>query len=277
LDADQPLGIRVEPLGHSYKEFHITPNADGSHRLKTEALHIWPRESYMMIALPNVDGSFTATLFLPNAASGDSPGLASFAELQSIEAVDAFFRRDFASLIPVIPDFLPQFFAHQTSYLGTVRVAQWHRPGVVLIGDAAHAIVPFHGQGMNCAFEDALALAELATTAVDPGDALQATRQIHANAIADMAVENYLEMRDLVADPEFLALKQLERAIALRHPTLFVPRYSLVSFTTTPYAEAQARGVRQLALLERLRALGANAMTPDWVLIDREVFAWAST
>ena len=271
MEADAPLGASFEPLGHSYKEFHIAPDAHGRHQLKVEALHIWPRESYMMIALPNVDGSFTCTLFLPNTPAAGAPALASVAELASVESVSAFFERDFHSLIRVIPDYVKQFFANPTSYLGTVRLQRWHQPGALLLGDAAHAIVPFHGQGMNCAFEDAHALADLMLTHTDPGAAFQALRQPNAEAIADMAIENYIEMRDLVADREFLSLKALERAFAMRYPDRFVPRYSLVSFTTTPYAQARARGAKQLELLKRCRNLGVSAETSNWTEVDQIV------
>lgn len=272
MEQQAPLGITLEPLGHSYKEFHIEPDSQGRHRLTVEALHIWPRESWMMIALPNVDGSFTATLFLPNERAADQPALSSFAELQSKAHVAEFFARDFQSLCTVIPDHIDQFFANPTSYLGTVRLARWHQPGALLIGDAAHAIVPFHGQGMNCAFEDTQALADLADSDASLlGEQFQSLRKPNADAIADMAVENYIEMRDLVADPEFLAMKALERAFALRYPERFVPRYSLVSFTTTPYREAQLRGARQLEILKRCRNLGYSASSCDWARVDEFV------
>jgi kynurenine 3-monooxygenase len=133
--------------------------------------------------------------------------------------------------------------------------------------------VPFHGQGMNCAFEDALALADLAHDASNLGARFQHERKINADAIADMAIENYVEMRDLVADPEFLATKALERALALRYPERFVPRYSLVSFTTTPYASAMAKGAAQLEILKRCRDLGYSAERCDWSQVDEMIKA----
>lgn len=171
-----------------------------------------------------------------------------------------------------MPTLVEDFFANPTGQLGTLKCWPWNVGGkALLLGDSAHAVVPFYGQGMNCAFEDAHALADLMLTHTDPGAAFQALRQPNAEAIADMAIENYIEMRDLVADREFLSLKALERAFAMRYPDRFVPRYSLVSFTTTPYAQARARGAKQLELLKRCRNLGVSAETSNWTEVDQIV------
>jgi kynurenine 3-monooxygenase len=260
------LGERFEPLGHSYRELEIPPLVDGSWRIEPNALHIWPRGGYMCIALPNAERTFTVTLFLPN--EGDP----SFATVSTVDEGRAFFARDFADALPLIPDFDADWRGNPVSPLGTLRLARWRIGGrALLIGDAAHAIVPFHGQGMNCAFEDCVELDALLAAAPDLETAFarfEATRKPNADAIADMAIENYLEMRDLVDDADFLLKKKVERALAERLPGVFVPRYSLVSFTTTPYAEARARGAAQWAIVE---TIAAGATTLDEVDLDHGV------
>jgi kynurenine 3-monooxygenase len=260
------LGERFEPLGHSYRELEIPPAADGGWRIEPNALHIWPRGGYMCIALPNAERTFTVTLFLPN--EGDP----SFATVRTVDEGRAFFARDFADALPLIPDFDADWQDNPVSPLGTLRLDRWRIGGrALLIGDAAHAIVPFHGQGMNCAFEDCVALDALLADATCVEDAFarfEATRKPNADAIADMAIENYVEMRDLVDDADFLLRKQVERALAERLQGLFVPRYSLVSFTTTPYAEAKARGAAQWDIIE---AIASGATTLAEVDLERGV------
>lgn len=262
MEAEQPLGQRTDFLDHGYKELTIPPRADGSPVLDLGALHIWPRGGYMLIALPNPDHSFTATLFLPLV------GPSSFASLDDVATARAFFERDFADALALIPDFDHQFAAHPVGQLGTLRCPRWHRDDrALLIGDAAHAIVPFHGQGMNCAFEDCVALLDLieqarAATQIDWTTvfaAFEAARRPNAHAIAEMALENYIEMRDSVADPGYQLRRQLELALANRMPGHFIPRYSMVMFTSIPYALARERGVQQRALLDELTA-GKHAL-----------------
>ncbi len=250
MNAVAPLGERFEPLGHGYKELEVPPAPDGGFRIEPHALHIWPRGGYMCIALPNAERTFTVTLFLPN--DGDP----SFATVRNAAQALRLFERDFADAIPLIPDLAADFAANPIGILGTLRLQRWHLDGrALLIGDAAHAIVPFHGQGMNCAFEDCIELDALLGDDPDWQAAFaefERRRKPNAEAIADMAVENYLEMRDLVDDPPFLLRKQVERALADRHPGRFVPRYAMVSFTRTPYAVAQARGAQQWAIVDEL-------------------------
>jgi kynurenine 3-monooxygenase len=251
MNAVRPLGERFEPLGHGYKELEIPPAADGAYRIEPNALHIWPRGGYMCIALPNAERSFTVTLFLPN--EGPHP---SFATVADRDAAAALFARDFADAVPHIPDLLEDFERHPTGLLGTLRLERWHLDGqALLLGDAAHAIVPFHGQGMNCAFEDCIELDALLADSRDYGTVFaefERRRRPDAEAIAEMALENYVEMRDLVDDPPFLLRKQIERALADRHPGVFVPRYSMVTFRRTRYAVARARGALQWAIVDAL-------------------------
>ena len=253
MDDYQPLGIRVEPLGHGYKELEIPPASGANHfAIEPHALHIWPRGGYMCIALPNTEGSFTVTLFLP--AHGTHP---SFDTLPDAAAAAAFFREDFPDLLPQIPRFAEDYDGHPVGTLSTLYLDRWHIDGrALLIGDAAHAIVPFHGQGMNCGFEDTVVLADLlAEAGRDTSDAFaefQRIRQPNANAIAAMALENYIEMRDSVADPRYLAKRELGARLAERAPTHFMARYRMVTFTHLPYVYAYERGRAQDQLLEQL-------------------------
>ena len=239
---------REDVLAHAYKELNIAPDADGRHKIEREALHIWPRGGFMLIALPNLDGSFTVTLFLPR--EGD-PG---FANLQDPVAVEAFFKREFPDTVPLLDDLAGTFESNPTGMLGTVYAEPWHHLGkVLLIGDAAHAIVPFHGQGMNAAFEDTRLLAGRLAPGADVAAVFaefSRTRKPDADAIAHMALENYVEMRDTVRDPGFALRKELGFELERRCPDRFVPRYSLVMFHHLPYAEVKRRGEIQAALLE---------------------------
>jgi kynurenine 3-monooxygenase len=238
-------------LPHDYKELNIPPTAAGRHALEANALHIWPRGGYMLIALPNLDGSFTVTLFLPR------EGTDSFATLAAPAAVRAFFARAFPDAVPLMPELVGSFFTNPTGHMVTVRCAPWNLEGrVLLIGDAAHAIVPFHGQGMNAAFEDCSELDRcLDAHGADWAAAFAAfmrLRKPNAEAIADMALENYVEMRDAVRDPRFQLQKALAFELERRHPGVFIPRYSRVMFHHIPYAEALRRGAIQQRILDAL-------------------------
>jgi kynurenine 3-monooxygenase len=225
-------------------------------------LHIWPRGGYMMMAMANVDGSFTVTLYLA------FEGPRSFAQLDSPGAVRDFFQREFPDALPLLPDLETGFLAHPTGTLVTVRTAPWHLGGsAVLLGDAAHAIVPFYGQGANAAFEDALALAAALTRR--DGDRAAAFREYemerrpNAEAIADLALANFREMRDQVASPLFRLEKRGELLLNRIFPRWFLPLYTMISFTLIPYAEARARARRQrrtLGAILLLLALGLAAI-----------------
>ena len=241
------INERFEPLGHGYKELEIPPADDGGFRIEPNALHIWPRGGYMCIALPNTEKTFTVTLFLPN--EGDP----SFATLPDVAAAHAFFTRDFPDALPLVPEFDQDWINNPVGSLSTLYLDRWRLDDrAVLLGDAAHAMVPFHGQGMNCAFEDCLALARHVVDGSDWGEvfaAFEAERKPNAEAIQAMALENYIEMRDRVDDPDFLLQRELERVLAERHPGRFIPRYSMVSFMRVPYATAFERGKVQRQLL----------------------------
>ncbi|HYL04072.1 MAG TPA: NAD(P)/FAD-dependent oxidoreductase [Steroidobacteraceae bacterium] len=252
LAAAGLVTVREEWLDHDYKELTM-PAAAGRHALDPHALHIWPRGGFMLIALPNTDGSFTATLFLARS------GAAGFAALTSPAAVEALFAREFPDAVPLLPRLAAEFASHPQGQLGTVRTAPWHVEGrVLLLGDAAHAIVPFHGQGMNAAFEDCAVLDELLErhSQWQPLFAeFERARRANTEAIAQMALENYAEMRDAVLDPRFLRLKSLGLALERRFPDRFIPRYSMVMFhPEISYAEALRRGALQAQLLDELDA-----------------------
>ncbi len=265
LSAQMGYEASEELLDHGYKELTIPAAADGGHRMEKHALHIWPRGEFMLIALPNPDSTFTVTLFLPNT------GEPSFASLTDAAALREFFASTFPDTLDLIPGLEQQFFTNPTGELGTVRCSPWHYGDkALLIGDAAHAVVPFHGQGMNCAFEDCAALDDLVATHGDDWTAtfaaLSARRKPNADAIADMALENYVEMRDTVRDPGFQLRKELAFELERRLPERFIPRYSMVMFhAEIPYAQAKMRGQVQLELLQ---SLTRNANTLGEVDLD---------
>jgi kynurenine 3-monooxygenase len=245
------ISVREEWLDHDYKELTLPAAHDGRHAMEPHALHIWPRGGFMLIALPNTDGSFTATLFL--ARSGPD----SFDSLTGPDAVRALFQSQFPDAMRLMPDLLTEFATHPQGQLGTVYTQPWHISGqVLLLGDAAHAIVPFHGQGMNAAFEDCLVLDSL----LDQHDSwntlftnFERSRLPNTAAIAQMALENYVEMRDTVRDPTFLRRKALAMELERRFPDRFIPRYSMVMFhPEISYAEALRRGQAQESVLEEL-------------------------
>jgi kynurenine 3-monooxygenase len=257
LVAAGAIEAREELLDHGYKELTIAAARDGGFALDPNALHIWPRGGFMLIGLPNPDRTFTATLFLPN--TGDP----SFASVDA-GGVAQFFRRELADAVPLIPTLERDYADHPVGLLGTVHCKPWsYANRVLLVGDAAHAIVPFHGQGMNAAFEDCVALDELLGRHANASGhdwpsifaAFEAERAPNAHAIAEMALENYREMRDDVRDAKFELRAALSFELERRFPGRFIPRYSMVMFhPEIPYAEAQRRGARQARILDELAA-----------------------
>jgi kynurenine 3-monooxygenase len=238
-------------LAHGYKELSIYPGKDAKWQLDENALHIWPRKDFMMIALPNIDGSFTCTLFL--AYNGE----VSFEKLNTKKEVEIFFETYFKDLIPLIPNYTEQFFENPTSNLVTIKCSPWnYESKVLLLGDSAHAIVPFYGQGMNAGFEDSYLLDNM----IDELDGdweriipnFAKMRKPDGDAIADLAMRNFIEMRDLTANPDFLFRKKVEKYLLENHSDYWMPLYSMVTFSNKSYSEALREGQNQDKIMEKV-------------------------
>ena len=261
-------------LDYGYKELTITANPDGSHRMDPNALHIWPRGSYMLIALPNIDGTFACILFLP------FQGEPSFKQIGTETDLHDLFRKQFPDALSLMPHLTQQFFDNPTGSMVTVKCSPWSAYGkTLLLGDAAHAIVPFFGQGMNCAFEDCTYFLDLLDKSGPDWPRLfrefEDARRADTDAIADLANENFIEMRDKVGDPRFLFKKRVELALEARYPKIFVPRYAMVTFHRLPYTLARSRGEIQDRLLSEICDSIHSVAEIDWTkadaLIQREL------
>jgi kynurenine 3-monooxygenase len=251
MQLSQRFNYQQEFENYGYKELHIPPIEGGGFRLEKNALHIWPRGNFMMIALPNLDGSFTCTLFLPY---DGTPG---FSSLNTEAKALAFFEEYFADVIPLMQNPGYDFFHNPTGSLVTVRCYPWiFEDKLALLGDAAHAIVPFYGQGMNCAFEDCVVLDECLDKYGDDWDKVfheyQELRKPNADAIASLAQQNFVEMRDKVGDPAFLQRKHIEHDLTEFYGDLFKSQYELVTFSTVPYTQALEQGKTNDRLLDHI-------------------------
>jgi kynurenine 3-monooxygenase len=244
-------------LAHGYKELAIPPGPDGSWQMEKNALHIWPRKSFMMIALPNPDGSFTCTLFW------EFEGPRSFATTKTDDDVRRFFDEEFPDAVPLMPTLLEDFRQNPTGSLVTVRCAPWYyKDKIALVGDAAHAVVPFYGQGMNAAFEDCVVLDEC--LAEFPENRKRgfaeyfSRRKENVDALADLAIDNFIEMRDKTASRAFRTKKKLDHALEAALPGIYLPLYTMVTFTRMPYATAAKRArVQDACVYASLFALAA--------------------
>lgn len=252
IQVDNLAVEEIEALGHGYKELTLPAGPDGAHEIDANALHIWPRGEFMLIALADTAGSFTCTLFAP---TGDGPH--NLQSLTTAAAVLDLFETHFPDFVPLVPDLAEQYLANPEGQLATLRCTGWQLGDrAVLVGDAAHAIVPFHGQGMNAALESAKVLvACLDEYPKDWGEAFEVferVRKPNTDAIADMAIDNYVEMRSSVRDEGYQLRRQLALELERRFPDVFIPRYSMVMFHTIPYAEAQRRAEAQATVLAEL-------------------------
>ncbi len=242
-------------IDFGYKELEIPAGENGEFLLDKNALHIWPRGNFMLIALPNVDGSFTCTLFFP------FEGELSFESLDTPEKARDFFDRTFSDASALMPSLEKDFMHNPTSSLVTIKCFPWIRENkFALIGDAAHAIVPFFGQGMNCGFEDCSVLNQLIVSQDHDWNtilpAYQELRKPDADAIADLALTNFIEMRDKVADPGFLLQKKIEKEFSTAHPDRWIPAYSMVTFSPhIRYSEALRTGNRQENIMKKIMSL----------------------
>jgi kynurenine 3-monooxygenase len=243
MQKREGFNYQQEYLSHGYKELTIPAGPAGAFPIEKHALHIWPRGSFMMIALPNLDGSFTCTLFWP------FEGPNSFAALKTAADVLAFFRDQFPDAIPLLPALADEFLTNPTGALVTIRCQPWHVGRAALIGDACHAVVPFLGQGMNAAFEDCTVLhwclLESSWDWERAGARYEALRKHHTDVLADLCVTNFVEMRDRVASPLFILGKRLAVLLHALFPRWYLPLYTMVEFTRIPYADAARRARTQ--------------------------------
>jgi kynurenine 3-monooxygenase len=243
-----------EFLNTGYKELHIPANSDGSYKLDKHSLHIWPRGEYMLIALPNLDGTFTCTLFMP------FEGENSFASLKDRPKVEAFFTQNLPDTIDVIPDLATDFFKNPTSTIVTMKCFPWtHSDKIALIGDAAHAILPFYGQGMNAGFEDITILYEMMQQYGNDWETIfseyEKSRKPNADAIAELSQRNFIEMSTKTADEKFLLQKKIEKWFSEKHPTKWLPLYDRVTFSHRPYTEALDIGNLQNTIMDKILQL----------------------
>jgi len=263
----QRFNFSQQYLNYGYKELTIPAGAGGLHVLEKNALHIWPRGSYMLIALPNIDGTFACILFLP------FEGADSFASLTTDAAVQEFFQSRFPDACALMPGLADNFFANPTGAMLTIKCSPWHADErALLLGDAAHAIVPFFGQGINCGFEDCTVFLEMLDLYGPDWSRIfpefEKARKVNTDAIADLAVENFVEMRDRVADPKFLVRKKVELALEARYPRRFVPKYAMVTFHRIPYSTALERGRVQDQMLSELCEDLKRVEDLDWSRAD---------
>ncbi|MCB0480266.1 MAG: FAD-dependent monooxygenase [Flavobacteriales bacterium] len=259
-------------MTHGYKELIIPANADGTHKIDKNALHIWPRGQFMLIALANLDGSFTVTLFFP------FEGPTSFESLNTNDKIRDFFKETFPDALPLMPTLIEDYHENPTSSLCIIRCNPWnYQDKILLMGDAAHAIVPFYGQGMNAGFEDCSEWWRLVEEYGQDWSTVFAEftriRKPNGDAIADLALKNYIEMRDLVGDEKFLLRKKIEKRIYEKHPHKWVPLYSMVTFSHTPYADALVIGKKQEAIMDRVMELENIAQIWDSEEVEQQIIA----
>ena len=257
LNESDPNGkhsFSEELIEHGYKELIIPPGDDGKWVLDESSLHIWPRKQYMLMALANLDGGFTCTLFLP------FKGQYSFEAIKSEDELMLFFNEMFGDVVPIMPTLKADFFANPTSSLSIVKCDPWiYKDRVALIGDAAHAIVPFYGEGMNCGFEDC----NILNTLIGDGEVnwnsilnqYYKERKPNGDAIADLSLRNFVEMRDLVSDPDFIFRKKIEAKLQIAFPDKWLPLYSQVKFTNIPYCDVWVEGLRQDEIMKKILAI----------------------
>ena len=267
IDSNSDKPSKSEPLGHAYKELSISANAAGEFKLEPNALHIWPRGQFMLIGLPNTDRSFTCTLFMPN--EGD----VSFKSLKTEADVVDFFNTHFSDALPLLENFSQSYFENPTGRLATVYADNWYYKNFCLIGDAAHAVVPFFGQGMNASFEDCTILMDCVDSDddnwLDIFSSYNKMRKSDADAIAQMAIENYIEMRDSVAQSDYKAKREIANSLSIEFPDRFIPRYNMVSFTSIPYSEVYKRGKIQQEIISQLMENKLDLQKAEKLITDK--------
>lgn len=261
-------------LDHGYKELTITPNAKGDFAMDPDHLHIWPRGQFMLIALPNQDKTFTCTLFFP------FEGEKSFATIDTKEKMLVFFNQMFSDAVPLMPTLVEDYFRNPAASLATIRCYPWSfEDKLLLLGDAAHGIVPFFGQGMNCGFEDCVVLDKLMNKHGEDWHKIfsefQELRKPDGDAIAELAIENYIEMRDKVADPKFLLQKKIEARFSEKYPDKWTPLYAMVTYRTDMrYSEAQQKGKQQEAIMQKIMELNDIEKKWDSEEVEKEILKY---
>jgi len=270
LQKTNKLNCSQEYIEHGYKELIIPANEDGRWKLDKNALHIWPRKKFMLMALANLDGGFTCTLFFP------LKGEPSFESINNQKDLLSFFNEVFPDVIPLMPDLAEDYFRNPASSLMIVHCFPWTYEGkTALIGDAAHAIVPFYGEGMNCGFEDCYVLDRLINEHEDNWNEIfekyERERKPNGDAIADLSLQNFIEMRDLVADPEFLLRKDIEAKLHEKFPDKWIPLYSQVKFSDIPYTNALKEGEKQNMIMKKIMAIEGIDGKWDTPEIEKEI------
>lgn len=252
LEKENLVQSKIETLDYGYKEL-VLPAINKTHAFNKNALHIWPRHQYMLIALPNLDGSFTCTLFLPLKGKNSFEAMSNDFELKS------FFENNFPDILPLFPDINNEYFSHPLSHLSTVYSEPWRAKDIFLMGDAAHAIVPFYGQGMNAGFEGVRIFIELLKSNkydwFKSFEAYQNARKVDTDAIAKLALDNFIEMRDSVADKKFILKKKIEAKLQMAFPDKFLPLYTMVTFSDLRYSEALKRMVENEEILNHILSI----------------------
>ena len=256
-----------------YKELTIPANADGSHKLDNASFHIWPRGEFMLIAMPNLNGSFTCTLFMP------FEGAVSFENITTESQAESFFTEYFPDIKDDISNLTRDFFKNPTSAMVTMKCFPWtYENTVALVGDSAHAIVPFYGQGMNAGFEDISVLDDLMKKYEDDWEAIfkeyQESRKPNADAIAELSYRNFVEMSSKTANPKFLLQKKIEKKFSEKHPDKWLPLYSRVTFSDRPYAEALAIGDEQRAIMEKVMKMKNIEEQWDSVEVEAKILEY---
>jgi len=267
IDSTTNSPSHTEPLGHAYKELTIAPGDNGNFQIDANSLHIWPRGEFMLIALPNTDKSFTCTLFMPNT------GEVSFESLKTESKVIDFFNTHFSDALPLLENFPQSFFENPTGRLASVYAENWYSNNLCLIGDAAHAVVPFFGQGMNASFEDCTVLMDCINNGGDNWseifESYNKTRKPDTDAIARMAIENYIEMRDSVAQADYISRKKIANELNKKFPNTFIPRYNMVSFSSIPYSQVYERGNIQQEIISKLDANNIDFDKAEQLIAER--------
>ena len=267
IDSTSESPSCTEPLGHAYKELTIASGDNSEFQMDSNSLHIWPRGEFMLIALPNTDKSFTCTLFMPNT------GYVSFESLKTESKVIDFFNTHFSDALPLLENFPQSYFENPTGRLATVYAENWHSNNLCLIGDAAHAVVPFFGQGMNASFEDCNVMMDCIKS--NDGDwkkiftSFNTIRKPDTDAIAKMAIENYIEMRDSVAQSDYISRKKTANALNKIFPNRFIPRYNMVSFSSIPYSQVYERGKIQQDIISQLDASNIDYEKAEQLILER--------